>query len=177
MCPEDLGHSPQDRVAAIRRTGRIYPAGHHAEIMSAELTGAPEPIAAALEIEAGSPVIRRHRVTYHGETPISRSVSWFHGDLADPAPGLLRVARIPLGTPGYIEQRTGRAVRRGTDQLAAAAADKETAADLGVPPGSPVLIGRNWYRDAEGEIIEYGEYASIAGRWQTYEYETAEGVS
>lgn len=166
-----LARSPQDYTSSIRRTGRIYPAGHHAKIMSAGLVGAPEPVATALDVAPGSPVIRRHRVTYQGETAMSRSVSWFRGDLADPAPDLLRAERIPLGTPGYIERQTGRAVRRGTDQFTAAAADEQTAADLGLPPGSPVLIGRNWYRDGDGEVIEYGEYASMAGRWQTYEYE------
>jgi Transcriptional regulators len=49
-------------------------------------------------------------------------------------------------------------------------ATEEEAADLGVEPGSPVLRGRNWIRDADGEVIEYGEYVSAPGRWETYEY-------
>lgn len=49
-------------------------------------------------------------------------------------------------------------------------ATEEEAADLVVEPGSPVLRGRNWIRDADGEVIEYGEYVSAPGRWETYEY-------
>jgi DNA-binding GntR family transcriptional regulator len=166
-----LGRSPKDHAASTRKTGRIYPTGNYARIVSAELVDAPEGIAVALGVEAGSRVIRRRRVTYSGDTPVSASTSWFRGDLADTAPNLLLAERIILGTPGYIERQTGRVLQRGLDQFTAAVADEVVAGDLEVPAGSPVLVGRNWFRDGDGEVIEYGEYVSVAGRWQTYEYD------
>jgi DNA-binding GntR family transcriptional regulator len=167
----EVGQSPRDRAMAVRSWGRIYPKGEHARITAAELVDAPEHVAAALGIEPGTPVIRRHRVTYRGDTPVSASTSWYVGDLAATAPDLLSTARIRQGTPGYIEQQTGRAARHGRDQFTAALADADVAADLGIAVGSPVLVGRNWFRDAQGEVLEYGEYFSNPERWQTYEYE------
>lgn len=171
VCVREVGHSPQDRLTSVRRWGRIYPTDQHARISAAELVDAPDDVAAALGVEPGSPVIRRRRVTYREDAPVSASTSWFAGELAEVAPDLLVKERIKLGTPGYIEQQTGRRLRHGRDQFTAAAATPEQAAELGIAAGDPVLIGRNWYRDADGEVIEYGEYVAPAGAWQAYEYE------
>lgn len=167
----DVGYAPRDRMLAVRQWGRIYPPGEHAKIVSAELVDAPEHVAEALGVEPGTPVIRRHRVTYRDDTPVSASTSWFTGDLADVAPDLLVTERIRQGTPGYIERQTGRVMGQGRDQMTAALADATIADELDVPEGSPVLIGRNWMRDRDGEVIEFGEWASRPTRWATYEYE------
>lgn len=164
------GRAPRDRMLAVRRVGRIYPDGEHARIVAAELVDAPDNVADALGIPRGVRAIRRHRITYRGGTPISASTSWFAEDLATAAPDLLGTDWIRMGTPGYIEQRTGRVLTSGIDQVAAAAADADVAAELGIPEGAPVLIGRNWARDASGEVVEYGESATLAGQWQAYDY-------
>jgi DNA-binding GntR family transcriptional regulator len=165
-------NGPRDRFQAIRRTGRIYPPNEAAQITSAELVPAPEQVADALGVESGTPVIRRHRVTMNTETdtPVSASASWFEGSLAEIAPKLLQTERLVQGTPGYIEEQTGRAAVSGRDQQRADAADAQDADDLGIPIGSPVLRGRNWLYDHEGGVIEYGEYVTVAGRWSTYDY-------
>lgn len=163
--------SAQDRVLAVRRTGRIYPPDQHAVIKTAELVEAPPRVADALRLEAGARVIRRHRVTYRGEEVISSSVSWLDGALADVAPRLLQTDRIREGTFGYIAERTGRVQAGGMDQKAAAAATEQDADDLGVEVGSPVLRGRNWVFDAEGGVLEYGESVAPSEQWATYEYE------
>jgi hypothetical protein len=31
------------------------------------------------------------------------------------------------------------------------------------------MIGRNWIYDAKGDVIEYGEFCSVPGRWLAYE--------
>lgn len=167
---DTIGQTPRDHVIAMRKTGRIYHDGEHARIIAAELVPAPEQVADALGIDAGAQAIRRHRVTYRGETPVSASTSWFAGELAEVAPLLLETGRIPQGTPGYIEETTGRTIASGRDQHTADAATEQDAADLGVPVGSPVTRGRNWMYDQAGEVIEYGEYVSAAGRWKCYEY-------
>jgi DNA-binding GntR family transcriptional regulator len=167
-------HSPTDRALAIRRTGRIYPPDEHAKIRSASLVDAPAQVADALGSSEGAPVIRRQRVTYRGDQPVSASISWFDGALAEPAPRLLETDRIVQGTFGYIAEVTGRVIKTTRDQNAADAATEQDAQDLGIPEGSPVLRGRNWVYDGDGQVLEYGEYVSAAGRWQTYEFEITE---
>jgi hypothetical protein len=50
-------------------------------------------------------------------------------------------------------------------------ANELIAADLGLTLGTPVIVGRNWFRAADGEVVEFGEHVSIKDRWQTYDYE------
>jgi DNA-binding GntR family transcriptional regulator len=166
-----LGFAPRDRMLAVRRSGKIYPPGEHAKILSAQLVDAPAHVADAMGLSVGTPVIRRHRITYQGDVPVSRSISWLPGYLAQVAPDLLVDQRIRQGTTGYIEQQTGRTMARGTDQDWAALADSEIAAELGIPVGSAVSPGRNWIRDSDGEVIEFGEYVSVGSRIVTHEYD------
>jgi DNA-binding GntR family transcriptional regulator len=168
---QQVGTPARDWMLSTRRTGNIYAKGMYAKIVSAELVVCPEPVAEALGVPADSEVIRRQRVTYRGDKAVSTSVSWFSGVLADPAPDLLVAERIKAGTAGYIEQRTGRAMVSGRDQVTAGAADAAVADVLGIAVGEAVLLGRNWVLDGEGDVIEFGESVSLAGRWQTYEYE------
>lgn len=171
VCAGSTTHYPGgERLRSVRSTGRIYSHGEHALIRSAELVPAPPEIADALGLAPQASVIRRHRVTYRGEEPISASVTWLDGTLAGIAPRLLATERIVEGTIGYIRQMTGREVVRGTDQDSARAATAQDAEDLGVPPGSPVACGRNWWHDGDGNVIEYGERVSRPGRWSTHEY-------
>jgi DNA-binding GntR family transcriptional regulator len=172
---ETAKHTPRDRFASIRSAGRIYPPGEHAKIKSADIVDAPEQVANALSVKPGAAVIRRHRVTYRGDVPVSASVSWFNGQLADAAPRLLETARLRQGTPGYIEEMTGRSAIAGRDQMAAGPASEQDADDLRIEPGAPVLHGRNWLYDANGDVIEYGESVTIADRWLSYEYDVSRG--
>jgi DNA-binding GntR family transcriptional regulator len=165
------GHTATDRAKATHSTGRIYTPDEHAKIRDAALATASEQVADALGIKVGAPVIQRHRVTYRGDIPVSASISWFDGALAAAAPRLLETGRILQGTFGYIAETTGRTVKTVRDQNTADAANERDSQDLGVPVGSPVLRGRNWVYDADGNVIEYGEHVSAAGRWKSYEYE------
>ncbi|MCI2424310.1 GntR family transcriptional regulator [Saccharopolyspora sp. K220] len=168
-----LHHSAHDRAISIDRTGKIYPPGHYARIHSAELTACPEHVADALSIAPGAPVIRRRRTTYNAEgDALSTSVSWFDGSLARIAPRLVEAERIPAGTPGYITEMTGRVVAATHVQHAAGAASEDTAAQLRITPGSPVLLSRNRFIDQHGDVIEYGESTALAEHWVFYEYST-----
>ena len=170
---ETARQTPQDRFALIRLSGRIYPPGEHAKIKSAKVVTATGQVADALGLQPGEPVIRRHRVTYRCDVPVSASISWFHGSMANVAPQLLEITRIPQGTPRYIEELTGRTTTAGRDQMTAGPADEQEANDLGIEPGTPVLRGRNWFYDVDGDVIEYGESVSVAGRWASYEYQVS----
>lgn len=154
--------SARDRSTSVLHTGRIYPAGHYAKILSADLVEAPALIADALGLEAGSAVIRRRRTTYDSsDRPLSTSVSWFDGALATEAPLLLERARIKQGTFAYVEQCTGR-TRSAREKLilSAAAATADEADQLQIDSEAPVLRGRNFFWDTEDIVIEYGESAA-----------------
>jgi DNA-binding GntR family transcriptional regulator len=167
-----LYRAAPDRSTAVLRTGRIYPPGHYAGNIQAEVVTAPQHVADALGVEPGSQVIRRQRVTYNqDDEPLSRSISWFDGTLAAPAPALLEPERIRQGTFRYVEEQTGR-VRSLRERLlfSAGFAAEEEAGQLGVPVGSPVLRGRNWYYDTDGAVIEYGESAAAPNVEASIEY-------
>ena len=171
-----LYRSARERTISTLLTGRIYPEGHYAKIVSAELVDAPEQVAMSLGLEAATTVIRRQRTTYDAEgQPLSASVSWFDGALAEVAPQLLERERIVEGTARYIETCTGRARSpRERILMRAGAATVEESRELQVPEGSPVLRGRNWYWDTEGDVIEYGESAAGEGLESSFEYDVEE---
>lgn len=162
--------TPADYVRTIQNTGKIYARGNYARITSAGLVPAPEVAAAALGVEPGEPIVARSRVTYSSDdVPLSASVSFLLGSLAESCPKLLVAERILNGTPGYVAEQTGRTLGRTREQLSADAATAAQSADLAIPAGSPVMLGRNWIYDTDGGVIEYGESCSVPGRWMTYE--------
>lgn len=172
-----INRSARDRTLSVLLTGRIYPDGHYAKIVAAELIDeAPEWVADSLGIGEDASVIRRQRTTYDASgKPLSVSVSWFDGALADQAPLLLQRDRILEGTARYIENCTGRTrSHRERIRMRAGAATEEEAHELQVPEGSPVLRGRNWYWDTEGDVIEYGESAAGEGLESSFEYDVEE---
>jgi DNA-binding GntR family transcriptional regulator len=167
---------PQQYARSVMRRGRIYPEGHYAVIEAAELVEAPERIIDALGLEPGAQAIRRERVTFSREDqPLSASVSWFDGALAETAPKLLQTGRILNGTTQYIADSTGRARSPREKALvwASRATDKD-AQHLRVAVGDPVLRGRNWYWDIHGGVLEYGESASGEELAEEFEYTTEE---
>lgn len=169
-----LHRSARDRSTSVLHTGRIYPDGHYAKILSAELVPAPERVADSLGVEPGEQVVRRQRTTYdNADVPLSTSVSWFDGALVDVAPLLLEPKRILQGTFAYVEEQTGR-TRSEREKLliSAGAATQQEAEQLQVEQGAPVLRGRNFFWDTEGVVIEYGESAAKAGLETIIEFNT-----
>ncbi|GAA2268277.1 GntR family transcriptional regulator [Streptomyces amakusaensis] len=160
-----LHHSAADRLDRALRLGKIYPENEYAVIKSAELATPPDWVADLLGTEEGGQAIKRARVTHNEDGPVSASISWFSGDLAESVPALLETVRIPGGTPNAIESAIGRRSVDSEEVSTAAPATEEQAADLGIPIGSPVSIGRNVYYDASGDVLEVGESVAPAGRW------------
>lgn len=166
-----LHNSAHDHVTQVERTGRIYPEGRYARILSAELVASPERIADVLSVDAGSPVIRRRRTTYsENDEPLSTSVSWYDGGLASVAPRLLEADRIKQGSIRYVLEMTGRADRRHHAEVmhAASNATPEEAAELQIPDADAVERTRNYFRDDHGELIEYGESTYRKEIWAYY---------
>lgn len=163
------GRPPADCVHTIAATGEISTQGDCARITFAALVPAPQVPAAALGVEPGDMIIRRNRVGYSSEdVPLSASVSYLDGALAETCPGLLAAELVRNGPSGYVAQRTGRQLGGTKVQLTAEAATATQSAELGIAPGSPVMIGRSWVYDVDGEVIEYGESCSVQGCWLTY---------
>ncbi|MGI9002970.1 MAG: UTRA domain-containing protein [Pseudonocardia sp.] len=76
----------------------------------------------------------------------------------------------PASAPRYIEEQTGRAVLTGRDHVGARLATGEDATALHIEVGAAVLHGQNWFYDAAGEVIEYGQYRSAGERLRCYDY-------
>jgi DNA-binding GntR family transcriptional regulator len=57
-----------------------------------------------------------------------------------------------------------------TEENTATAADPETAATLGIEPGSPVLLTRTSYYTTTGQIIGYAEAFTAPGNRHTRTY-------
>ncbi|MGH3752349.1 MAG: GntR family transcriptional regulator [Pseudonocardiaceae bacterium] len=165
--------SGPERLLVARRTGKVYPPGQHAKITGAELASAPEHVARALGIQGNDEVIRRERVTYEGDVPISMSVSYHPGDYASVAPALLSKERIKAG-PGYLEEQLGRHAALADQEITARVA---TASEVelfhleGTGTPAVVLIGVNRLITADGEVLEYGESVRPAARPYRFEFE------
>lgn len=164
-----LHRTAADRLEAALTTGRIYADGEYAVITNADLTTPPEWVADLLGVEGDAQALRRQRVTHNADDePVSASTSWFSADLAEVVPALLERERIPGGTPSAIEAATGRRAIASEEASAADAATQEQASLLGIPEGSPVLLGRNVYVDAQGDTVEVGESVAPARRWRAH---------
>jgi DNA-binding GntR family transcriptional regulator len=155
-------YSPRDRLAAMRRSGVIYPTGT-GKILSAVVVPAPDDVAAAMGIEAGDSVIRRERVTFEAEQPVQRSVTWMPGELADAVPALLSTEPIPGGTIGAVRQATSRDVVTDSFQQWAELADDVVRGALNLADPSAVLAGVNTWRDESGAVLEYGQSWTAPG--------------
>lgn len=170
-----IHRSVQDRYRHARETGRIYTPGEHAKILSAELVPAPKEVAAKLGLDPGSPVVRRHRVTYFGDAPSSSSTSWFAGEMADVAPQLLTLERIREGTGRYVEQVTGRTITITEDEVSARLATDEEAAELDLTPPVAVFVTKHIAFDERGQPLTYEVGLAQPGRATIYRSVLAAG--
>ncbi|WP_434591207.1 GntR family transcriptional regulator [Streptomyces sp. A5-4] len=166
-----LARTAGERYATSIATGNIYTAGEYAEIVSAEMVAAPQEVATGLGIEVGENVVRRHRVTFEGETPTATSFSWFAADVAEAAPRLLRRERIREGTTRYVELQTQRRPHTGRDWWTSRLATDEELGLLRLDGPAAVAEARHVAYDAEGRALTYEVGITPSGRWsRTEEY-------
>ena len=164
----------RDRAASVRGTGRIYNEGEYARIVSAELVPAPEDVATVLNIAAGTPAIKRVRVTFSAsDQPVSTSTSWFDGAHADAAPKLLQSERIIEGTWAYLEEQVGISAAQGQDRISTRLATEEEGELLGIQLPAAVKVGRTILRGEDSSVVEYGVSISGAGRESVYDYDVS----
>lgn len=165
-----IHRSVQDRYEQIRQTGLIYTPGEHAKITAADLMPAPEDVAAALNVPPGSPVVRRQRVTYSEDVPVSSSTSWFTATVGAQSPLLLERTRIRQGTSRYVEETTGRTLAESQDQVTSRLATPEEASALALPLPAAVLETRHTAWDSHGEPLTYEVGLARPGRVTTYHH-------
>jgi len=155
----------RDHVAAdqylrrARRTGRIYPEGHYARILWADIAPASPEVAAALGAEPGTSIIARRRITLTADdTPLAISTTYFPADLADQCPALLDTERIKQGTTLYVEQQTGRSAATITAAVSCSPGGSSPASDaeqLLLAPDSYLLALSTTTYDADGAAIAH----------------------
>jgi GntR family transcriptional regulator len=89
--------SLDERMAALRTTGSILSGGESCDILSAEITEASAGIASALNVQTGSPVLCRRRVTRRHGRPIAYSESYYPPFAYEAASELLETENIKGG--------------------------------------------------------------------------------
>jgi GntR family transcriptional regulator len=173
-----VGDSPRDRMARVRRTGMVSSAAEFETVRFAELIRVPVYVAELMGLDPAGEVIRREWVTTAGRRPhaepVALSVAWLAPELAEAIPELLRSRPIP-GLIARIEAATGRLAARGEDHLHARDCDAREAAALGLPVGTPTLAGAYLWTDAEGTVLEYGEFCFPPRRTVRYDYDIEPG--
>ena len=131
---------------------------------------APGPVAEILGIPSGRRALRRTETRSEDGQATSITISWYPPAIADQAPRLADSQPLPAGTLAYIAEATATRAARADEDYAAAPADDDTAAALGITPGSPVLIIRARHYAADGKLIQYAETTIPAGHQHSRTY-------
>jgi GntR family transcriptional regulator len=138
--------------------------------VTATRAAAPAQVAAILGIPSGRRALRRTETRSADGQPASITTSWYPPAIAAAAPRLAESQPLPAGTLAYITQAASARPARALEEHAAVAADDDTAATLGITPGTPVLITRTRHHTADGKLIQYAETITPAGHWHTRAY-------
>lgn len=156
----------RERYERGRDLGTMYGAAESVEFLAVELTDGPDHVTEALQLPAGSPVIRRARLLRGARSqPIELSTSWFAPQLADTAPRLLRSERLYGGTGKYIAEVTGRVSTHARDQVAARLATAEERRLLELPRPAAVLVYRLIALDSSGLPVQFDDAIYPPDRW------------
>jgi DNA-binding GntR family transcriptional regulator len=155
---------------ATTTAGPAPAAGDSVTAVTATRTAAPAQVAGILGIPSGRRALRRTETRSADGQPASITTAWYPPVIADAAPRLAESQSLPAGALAYITEAAGARPTRALEEHAAAAADDDTAATLGITPGAPVLITRARHHTADGKLIQYAETITPAGHWQTRAY-------
>jgi GntR family transcriptional regulator len=131
---------------------------------------APAQVAAILGIPSGRRALRRTETHSADGQPAAITTAWYPSAIVAAAPRLAESQALPAGTLAYITEAAGARPARALEEHAAATADDDTAATLGITPGAPVLITRARHHTADGKLIQYAETISPAGHWHSRTY-------
>lgn len=156
----------RERYERGRDLGTMYGATESVEFLATEVVAGPDHVVEALQLPAGSDVIRRSRLLRgEGGKPIELSTSWFAPDLAEQAPRLLLPERLLGGTGKYIAEATGRESEYARDQVAARLATAEERRLLELPRPAAVLVYRLTAYDSSDLPIQFDDASYPSDRW------------
>lgn len=173
----------RDRVERSYDHHQIYDDQHHAVIAHAELVRAPDTLGVVfygddrtdlvLDDEGDPMLVRRLRVVHNtsNKFPVSTSVSWYRGAMAEACPRLLLRERIIEGAPAYIKEQTGIVIASIAESVSAAYASEAEFLFLELRRDTPVLRKRSYMYDQDGLLIEYSESSILPDRWSRYHYQ------
>jgi len=137
---------------------------------SAAKGAAPADVAEILGVPSGRRALRRTEIRSDGDQAVSITAYWYPPAIADRAPHLADSQSLPAGTLAYIAEATGIRAARADEDYTAVPADDDTAAALGIAPGSPVLVTRARHCASDGKLIEYAETTIPTGRHYSRTY-------
>lgn len=161
----------QNRYALAQTTGLFYRPNESSCITAVDLITAPLEVRTALNLSEGEQAIRRHRVTSRDGEIVEISTSWFAGDLAQVAPLLLSMERIPQGTTIYLMEQTGRVLRHGQETTSVRLATSEEANEFGRPEPLPLYVTEHLACDNDDHPLTYETGLCPPGFKTTYDYE------
>jgi DNA-binding GntR family transcriptional regulator len=135
--------------------------------VNAGKTATPARVAEILGIPSGRRALCRHETRGDDGKVASITTLWYPPAIGDRAPRLADSQALTAGTLAYITETTGTRISRIQEEHAAAPADDDSAAVLGVTPGSPILITCTQYYTTDGKLIEYAETIAPGGQAHT----------
>jgi GntR family transcriptional regulator len=164
--------SPETRVLRSREPGRTTAGtGETYEVTAVELVTAPAYVSELLGLDDPPEVIRREWITSESKVPRALTVTWYPAELSRHVVPLLSRQPEDVGPMlAHIEATTG-PVARGRDYVHARVADHREASALRVPVGTAILAGTWLLWNADGSLIEYGEYVIPPRHTLSYPYE------
>lgn len=131
-------------------------------ILAFAFAAADAPVAAALQIEPGTDVLRVERVNLADDEPFASVTVWVRADLgAD-------VSRADIERAPFYDVLPMHGVELGTvhQTITAEIADAALAERLAIAPGDPLLVARRITHDAAGAPALYSEHRYPAVRTQ-----------
>ncbi|WP_369211609.1 GntR family transcriptional regulator [Streptomyces flavofungini] len=121
---------------------------------------APGEIASALGVEKGTPLVERtYRTRYSAErNPFSLVTSYLIRDLVKGNPDLLDETKEPWPGGTWNQLHTvGIEIDRIEERVTARPPTVEEAAELGLPPGTSVLVLRKSAHGTDGRVVEMSD--------------------
>jgi len=115
--------------------------------------GAPADVAAALEVDPGTPTVRRDRNATIGGTAVQLQSAWYTTELAGETP-LAGRGKVVGGVYGALTA-VGHSPASADEAVSSRAATAEESAELRLREGAPVLVVERVTRDAERRPLEF----------------------
>ena len=158
-----LSAAPESSIGAWRSFSREMARRNitvESFLLDARRVAAPERIALALRIEAGTEVLRLDRVRGWDGLPVLHSRSWFH-------PRLRLAESSDFSRPLYelIQEETGSVATSAREEFSAVRAQAPLVRRLKVRAGDPLLLRSHTVFDRGKRPMEFAEVHYVSARF------------